>query len=253
MRCRFVRWSNGCGRSPAHETGTVCKWRDASLMRLLTNSIRFAVLLWLCVAGVAAAVDAAGTDAAPAAKASAAKSTISKGAPADAQGTQQPTRAPIDVGNLPTREGERPQTTDAPAGTNVAHEQASQRAPRALQERLFARMQALEGVRTGPSLVSVPGARALFLEEELARGPRDAFLVRNEFVHLHPPYDGSLHIALPPPLHAELRAKGWGEAHPRNAGISMVYGPRDEAELAVVWALVKASYRYARGLTPGPR
>ncbi len=241
-------------------------------MNLLTNQIRCGALLLLCVAGVWAAAGAQENEAAPAAqtseaktsaaktsaaktlavktsaaKTSAAKSTVSKGAPGEAADAPEPAPDKIDVHNLPTREGAPPQTTDAPAGTNVAHEQASQQAPRALQEQLYARMQRLEGIRTGPSLVSVPGARALFLAEDLARGPRDAFLVRNEFVHLHPPYDGSLHIALPGPLHTELRAKGWGEAHPRNPRISMVYGPRNAQELEVVWALVEASYRYARG------
>ena len=48
------------------------------------------------------------------------------------------------------------------------------------------------------------------------QGPDDAFLVPSagEFAHLHPGYDGSLHLALPLALATDVIAKGWGVAHP---------------------------------------
>ena len=49
----------------------------------------------------------------------------------------------------------------------------------------------------GRSMVSVPGARAFVLGEAAGRPP-EAFMVGGEFAHLHPDYDGSLHLILPP-------------------------------------------------------
>jgi phospholipase/carboxylesterase len=115
-----------------------------------------------------------------------------------------------------------------------------------LQERLFERALSLPGVFAAASLVSVPGARALFLEETVATGPQEAFQAGREFAHIHPGYDGSLHLTLPVELAHEVVEKGWGEPHPVSASM-MVYGPRDEAELEVVWCLLLASYRFAVG------
>jgi len=150
--------------------------------------------------------------------------------------------------SLPERRGPRPRTTP----TNP-HQQLDQNAPIHLQEALFERARALPGVRVGPSRISVPGARAFILDEELAAGPPEAFLVDREFAHLHPPYDGSLHLMLPETTARLVVAKGWGELHPlaRRGWLPptaiMVYGPRDEDELEVVWTILQASYAFARG------
>lgn len=42
-------------------------------------------------------------------------------------------------------------------------------------------------------------------------GPDDAFIVPSarEFAHVHPGYDGSMHLALPIALAADVIAKGW--------------------------------------------
>jgi hypothetical protein len=115
-----------------------------------------------------------------------------------------------------------------------------------MQEQLFVRAQSLPGVTVGKSLVSVPGARAFHLDEALARGPAGAFQRGREFAHLHPAHDGSLHMTLPPSLYEEVLANGWGEPHPVS-GTMMVWGPRNEEELEVIWSLVRASYAYATG------
>ena len=85
-------------------------------------------------------------------------------------------------------------------------------------------------------------------------GPLDAFLVprAGEFAHLHPEYDGSLHLALPPDQARDVVAKGWGVTHPLAGirlarGMVMIYGPRDQAELDVVTAIVSTSHAYATG------
>jgi phospholipase/carboxylesterase len=160
-----------------------------------------------------------------------------------------PTIVPPWVGleSLPERPGPFPSTS-----TNTPQEQLTQQASPELQEQLFERVSKLPGVGTRDSAISVPGARAFVVRKP--GGPEDAFLVPQvgEFAHLHPPYDGSLHLALPPALAAEVLAKQWGVAHPLaglrvTPGMVMVFGPRDEAELEVVAAIVATSHAWATG------
>jgi phospholipase/carboxylesterase len=145
------------------------------------------------------------------------------------------------------RSGPRPDTTS----TNP-HTQLTQRAPRDLQERVFEFASSLSFVVVGPSLVSVPGARAFHLPGQSPKA-RDCFMVDHEFAHLHPPSDGSLHMSLPSTIVDAVIANVWAERHPLAGkhglpnNIVMVYGPRDEVELAVVKDLVQASYQHALG------
>ena len=150
-------------------------------------------------------------------------------------------------GRLPERAGERPRVS-----WSIPQQQQSQNAPVELQERLFARIGGLPGVSGGPSQISVPGARAFLLAG--GAGPADAYLVpqAHEFAHLHPGYDGSLHLALPPEHAADLVAHGWGTPHPwagtrLTAGFVLLFGPRDESELEVVAGVVAASHAWAHG------
>lgn len=149
---------------------------------------------------------------------------------------------------LPNRPGLRPVTTHPTNDRPFPHKQVSQIAPPELQEALFERASELPGVVVGDSLVSVPGARAFHLQPETARGPRDAFQRGREFAHIHPPDDGSLHLTLPPAVYEEVLGKGWGEPHPIS-GTMMLFGPRDEAELELVWQILLESYRFATGAT----
>jgi phospholipase/carboxylesterase len=111
-------------------------------------------------------------------------------------------------------------------------------------------MAALPGVQTGHSHIAPPGSRALRLRDG-GLGVA-AFMVGREFAHLHPAYDGSLHMTLDPAQHAEALAAGWAERHPLAGRFApsttvMVYGPRDAAELETVMQLVERSMAYARG------
>lgn len=145
------------------------------------------------------------------------------------------------------RSGERPTTTP----TNP-HTQLTQNAPREMQERVFEAARALAGVVVGRSLVSVPGARAFHLPG-CSHAPHGAFMVEDEFAHIHPPDDGSLHMVLPPAVVDRVIDNGWAERHPLAgrhglpSNIVMIYGPRDEGELEVVVDLVCASHALARG------
>lgn len=152
---------------------------------------------------------------------------------------------------LSARPGPRPRTTP----TNP-HVQLDGNAPLELQELLFEKARTLPGVRVEPSMISVPGARAFVLGDEAAGGPPEAFMIGREFAHLHPPTDGSLHMMLPLDLAEAVDSCGWGELHPvARMGViprtaMMVYGPRDDGELEVVWELLRASHAFATGLAP---
>jgi|SRR5947207_2558256 len=145
-----------------------------------------------------------------------------------------PTALPARAGPPPEVIGPRP------------HAQRSQNAPTDLQEELLRRALELPGVSEAESGVSVPGARAFVLDETAARGPRQAFQVGREFAHLHPSDDGSLHMTLPEEVAEAAYAGGWGEPHPIS-GTPLIFGPRDEAELEIVWGLLRSSYEYASG------
>lgn len=152
----------------------------------------------------------------------------------------------MDLAGLPRREGHPPTTTDT-----SPHQQLDQNAPNHLQEDLLERARSLPGVRIAPSGISVPGARALHLDPDLA-GTGGRFLTGREFAHLHPPYDGSLHLVLSEEDAQSVLDRGWGELHPVAArGLIppttvMIYGPRDAEELEVVWDIVRASHAAAR-------
>src|SRR5438105_13866903 len=103
-----------------------------------------------------------------------------------------------ELNELPRRDGPRPDTTHPTRADPHPHQQLTQIAPAEMQEALFQRASRLAGVSVGDSCVSVPGARAFRLDPALARGPEQAFQCDHEFAHLHPAYDGSLHMTPPP-------------------------------------------------------
>ncbi len=149
---------------------------------------------------------------------------------------------------MPERDGPRPRTTP----TNP-HTQLEQNPDNSIVEELARRVFALPGVEERPSAISVPGARALWLREEVPAGPREAFMIGREFAHIHPLPDGSLHDALPPEIAEEAIEKGWAEQHPVARigyipqNVVMIYAPRDEEEIETITSLVVESYRYAGG------
>lgn len=150
---------------------------------------------------------------------------------------------------LPQRNGAVPTTS-----FGMPHQQLDQQPGDArLREALAARVFGLPGVIEEPSGVSVPGARALVLTPDAARGPQDAFMVGREFAHLHPSPDQSLHMVLPRDVAQAAIDAGWAEPHPlaarmRGPSIAvMVFAPRTDEEVDVVAQLVESSYRNATG------
>ena len=154
----------------------------------------------------------------------------------------------FDHKDCPKREGLRARTTPDPP-----HTQLEPNSPAEMFEALAARIFSFPDIEERPSIISVPGARALWLPNCEECGPPEAFMIGCEFAHLHPPSDGSLHAALPPALAEAAIAKGWAEIHPvaltgqipRN--VVMVFGPRDPAELEIVAGMFDGSRRFAVG------
>ena len=152
--------------------------------------------------------------------------------------------------DFPARAGERPRTTDL-----NPHTQLDQNAPIELQDRLRDYALSLAGVRGGPSKVSVPGAVAFFLDQ-----PPNAPALESpfgEWGHIHPHYDGSLHLFLPTADAERLIDLGWAEYHHvvewgmAPPVIVMVYGPRDEKELLTIERIVEHAYVSAGGARQG--
>jgi phospholipase/carboxylesterase len=134
----------------------------------------------------------------------------------------------------------------------MPHIQLDQLGSPELQAALVARLYALPDVEERRTLVSDPRARAMWLREGVPIGTPDAFLAGREFGHFHP-WDRSMHVVLPPDVALAAVEAGWAEVHPvaRIAGIPenrvMIYGPRDEDELEIVFRLLVESYQYAGG------
>ncbi|MFT5376111.1 MAG: hypothetical protein ACI906_002945 [Candidatus Latescibacterota bacterium] len=153
---------------------------------------------------------------------------------------------------LPDRRGPAPRTPFA-----VPHVQFDQNAPVVMQDILLAAVQTLPDIvlwRETP--FSIPPAVGWVLPEDLRGGPENAYSPEGEFGHSHRPEDGSMHLRLPATVSRIVFERGWGILHPFSAVVTgqkevtyiMVYGPRDDDELAAVWAIVQASYAFARGL-----
>ena len=155
---------------------------------------------------------------------------------------------------LPPRRGTRPSTT-----SQIPHSQIDQQpADDAHLTAVLAEAGSWPGVRRGESGISVEGALALILDEDVASGPAEAFVVGREFCHGHAQGDHSLHLTLPVAIVAEVEAAGWTEPHflvlagrlPRTH--VMLYAPRDEGEVATALTIVRASYDFARGAAAFP-
>ena len=149
---------------------------------------------------------------------------------------------------LPHRKGPKPTTTDY-----APHEQQDQNSPPDIYALLKDKAFSFPLVERRPSIISVPGAEALWLKVVSEQGCAEAFMRGNEFAHVHPPYDGSMHMMLPVEQVKEMIAKGWGEAHPLVPSgrmpetTVMVFGPRDVVEVEIVLGLIGVSHQFALG------
>lgn len=115
---------------------------------------------------------------------------------------------------------------------------------------LFRRSFSLPGVSNRATVVSIPGARALWLDPSIELAHPEVIVAGREFTHIHP--DGSMHLSLPVERAREAIDSGWAEPHPiaRQIGMEgmvLVYTPRTFEELEVLWELVLDAYCYVTG------
>ena len=159
----------------------------------------------------------------------------------------EPTSTPESmITPLPERSGPRIQTS----GT-VPHVQINVEPVPAVNDELFRRAFTLPGVEDRPTIVSLPGARGMWLSADIPLAHPETIVDGREFAHIHP--DGSLHAPLPYDRALEVDEKGWGERHPWASerdgwdGLVMLYTPQSMAELEIIFQLIVESYNYVTG------
>ncbi len=149
------------------------------------------------------------------------------------------------LNQLPERKRPRPLTQQGMPHTQIGIKPVPE-----VNTELFKRCYSLPGVQNRPTVISVPGARALWLSEDLPLAHPEVIALGREFAHIHP--DGSLHTSLPHELAGEAVKKGWAEPHPIAQymgieGMVLLYTPLDMDELDVVFGLVLNSYNFVTG------
>ncbi|MEM8922376.1 MAG: luciferase family protein [Actinomycetota bacterium] len=152
---------------------------------------------------------------------------------------------------LPERPGPREETTGS-----VPHIQTSAVLVPEVDAELERRVYSLPGVEMRESTVSLPGARSLWLGDDVELLRPEILAAGREFGHIHP--DGSLHLWLPVERAEEVDAAKWGELHPwvtRDGfwnGVVMVYTPEDLDELEITVQLVVDAYNFTTGADLDP-
>ena len=152
------------------------------------------------------------------------------------------------VFSLPERLGPRTQTSGI-----VPHVQIGVEAVTVVNDELYRRAFSLPGVEDRPTIVSLPGARGMWLSDDYALANPEAIVNGREFAHIHP--DGSLHAPLPYERALEVAEKGWGERHPwadeREGwdGFVMLFTPQSMDELEITFQLIVESYNHVTGQT----
>ncbi|WP_420337853.1 phospholipase [Roseibium sp.] len=149
---------------------------------------------------------------------------------------------------LPKRPGPAPKTLG-----RLPHSQLTQHGPDDIVDALHTWCFGLPNINNENSGISVPGSRALVLQDDVP-GNEAAFMIGREFAHIHPkPDNGSMHLVLTDQDVAEVKRTSWGEDHylvtqgQWPVGLVMIFSPRDESELMVVKQIVARSYEFATG------
>ena len=109
--------------------------------------------------------------------------------------------------SLPQRIGPPPYTS-----SHVPHVQVGVEPVPDVDAALLRRVSALPKVDIRPTVVSLPGAKGLWLLEDIPVVRPEVIVRGREFAHIHP--DGSLHASLPPQRAQEAVKAGWADWHP---------------------------------------
>ena len=150
------------------------------------------------------------------------------------------------------RIGPRPTTSRV-----LPHRQLDQLPTSVLMDELVARSLEIPLVQSKESRMASPGTCALWLADESAAGPAEAFIDAHEFCHIHPLPEGGIHLTLPDPFRQGIIRLGWGEPHPVSLSgilpaLVAVYLPRDRHELEIVLHLILRSCQFAQGRLSAP-
>lgn len=156
-----------------------------------------------------------------------------------------------DLAVLPVRDGPRRETT-----YSVPHIQIDAVPVPEVDAELRRRAFSLPGVEDRESDLSLPGARSLWLADDLELARPDVLLSGREFAHIHP--NGSLHVWLPVDRAVEVAETKWGELHPWVGredfwdGLVMVYTPETLDEVDVTMRLLVDAYNHVTGAELDP-
>jgi len=149
---------------------------------------------------------------------------------------------------LPQRTGPQVQTSG-----RVPHVQIGVEPVATLNDQLHKLAYLLPDLEEHPTIVSLPGAKGMWLKDNVSVVNPKAIVSGREFAHIHT--DGSLHAPLSYQRALEVEKKGWGEIHPwanrRDGweGLVMLYSATDDEQLNVLIQLVTESYNYVTGLS----
>ena len=152
---------------------------------------------------------------------------------------------------LPARDGPRRETTGS-----VPHIQINTEPAPAVDAELRRRVFLIPGIEERESQISLPGARSLWLVDDLELARPEVLQVGREFGHFHP--DGSLHLWLPVDRAQEVAATKWGELHPwveRDNfwdGVAMIYIPETADDADIALQLVVDAYNNIAGANLDP-
>lgn len=151
-----------------------------------------------------------------------------------------------DLAVLPVRDGPRRETTYSVPHIQIDAEPVPE-VDAALRRRAFS----LPGVEDRESELSLPGARSLWLADDVELARPEVLQAGREFAHIHP--NGSLHVWLPVERAKEVAETKWGELHPWVGredfwdGLVMIYTPETLDELDVTMQLVVDAYNFITG------
>ena len=147
---------------------------------------------------------------------------------------------------LPRRSRPRPKTT-----RDIPHIQIEVKPVREVNKELYRRVYSIPGIKNLPAIMSLPGARGMWLSKKIPIVRPELIHKRREYGHIHP--DGSLHLSLPPTRAREAVNTGWATKHPYARqrkeweGFVMLYTPQSMEELDVTFQLIVDWYNYVTG------
>ncbi len=148
--------------------------------------------------------------------------------------------------DFPSRGSPIPKTTNG-----VPHVQIGIEVDPQIYADLLHRVSQIPNVDIRETIISLPGAKGFWIEENVQLARPDAIVRGREFAHVHP--DGSLHASLPKDVASAAIRSGWAIHHPWAKkrpgweGFVMIYTPQSSDELDVVVDLVVQSYKFVTG------